>query len=111
MNKKQLKDIFASYYGIGSSGRGDKVRIEVVDVSDVDEEVNIKIPWEEHIGNLNGVARISPRDILYYAGLPLNEKNIERAVEIMKKLARKYNLYLIRDDKGRYLLINPGYRR
>ncbi len=111
MNKKQLKDVFASYYGIGSSGRGENARIEMVDVSDVDDKVDIRIPWEEHIGNLSGVARISPRDVLFYAKLPLNEKNIEKAVEIMKKLAKKYDLYLVKDDKGRYLLINPNYRR
>ena len=110
MNKKELKEIFASYYGLGSSTKGDKVKIEIVPVDDA-EEVNIKIPWEEHIGNISGVARISPLDILYYAKMKITKDSIEKAIEIMRGLGKKYNLYLIKDSMGRYLLINPKYRR
>ena len=110
MNKKELKEIFASYYGLGSSTRGDKVRIEIVPVEDASEE-DLKIPWEEHIGNISGVARISPWDVLYHKKMKATEENLKKAIEIMRGLAKRDNLYLVKDSGGRYLLINPKYRR
>ena len=110
MNKKELKGIFVSYYGLGASTKGDKVKIEFVPVEDAKEE-DLKIPWEEHIGNISGVARISPWDILYHKKMNVTEENIEKAIEIMRGLAKKHNLYLVKDSEGRYLLINPRYRR
>ncbi len=110
MNKKELKEVFAAYYGLGSSMRGEKVKIEIVDVEDAGE-ASIKIPWEEHIGNISGVARISPFDIIYYERMKINDENIRKAIEIMKGLAKKNNLYLTKDSSERYLLINPKYRR
>ena len=113
MDVKEIRKVAASYFGFTPSIKESK-KIKVYRGSEIEGgvEERIKIRWEEHIGNLSGVARITPLDIMHMLGLERSEENYRRAVEMMKGLAKKHDLYLVEIEKeGRYLLVNPKYRR
>jgi len=111
MNEKDIKGIVASYFGFTPSLKADKLNIEITHGKKIDAE-KIKIRWEEHIGNMTGVARVSPLDIMHQLGLEPTKENEKKAVNIMKSIAHEQNLYFVEVlGKERYLLINPKYRR
>ncbi len=110
MDEKELKKIVVKYFGLAPSQN-----LESLDIERVHGEGDmqkVKIRWEEHIGNLSGMARISPLDILYELGWKNTEENIEKAVRIMINIAKKDSLPLVRVGAGsRYLMVNPKYSR
>ena len=113
MDEKEIKRVVATYFGFTPTVKEGKIKMSVYRGKEVEggEETKIKIRWEEHIGNLSGVARISPLDIMHELNMDMSEENYRRAVEIMKGIARRDNLYFVEIDGDKYLLINPRYRR
>ena len=107
MNKNEIKKIVAMYFGFTPKISANKLKINVLDG---EEGEKIKIKWEEHIGNLSGIARVSPLDIMHDLHMENNKENYRKTVELMKTLAKENGIYLVEiDDK--YLLINSKYRR
>ena len=114
MEEREIRKIVAEYFGITPTVNLNKVKIKVYTAAELDApagEVKVRIRWEEHIGNRSGVARISPLDIMYQLGMEFNDENYRKAVDIMKTLAKRQNLYFVEVEGDRYLLINPKYRR
>ncbi|NPA74938.1 MAG: hypothetical protein GXO25_02510 [Euryarchaeota archaeon] len=109
MSEEEIREVAAKYFGFGPAIKKDSVEIELIDPEDTGETVRIK--WEEHIGALSGVARVSDRDIMHELGLECGDANKERAVRVMKSVAHRSKAYLVRVNGTRYLLINPRYRR
>ena len=109
MDEKMLKEIVAMYFGFTPKINGKKIKISVVPG---EGEEKMKIKWEEHIGNLSGVARVSPLDIMHDMDWENTDENYAKAVEIMKSVATEKGVYLVKVEKeNRYLLINTKYRR
>ncbi len=113
MKEGEIRKIVATYFGFTPSIKEEKIKMRILRGSEVDggEDTKVKVRWEEHIGNLSGVARISPMDIMHELKLDSGEKNYRRAVEIMKGIAKRDDLYFVEIEGDRYLLINPRYRR
>ena len=117
MEEKDIRRVVGEYFGINPTTKLPKnMEIKITRGEDYEgdesEIKGIKIPWEEHIGNISGVARISPLDIMYYLGMKHTESNYRKAVNIMKGIAKVKGGYLVEIvGKNKYLLINPRYKR
>ncbi len=112
MDKREIERIVATYFGFTPAQRLPRdVTVEVVDVDDaehsgeMEELKKLKIKWDNHIGAETKVARLTPLDILHYLHLEPSDENYDRAVNILKALAKKNNLTLVKAGE-RYLLIN-----
>ncbi len=102
----EIKKIVAAYFGFKPTISSENLEINIIPGG----KEKIRVKWEEHIGNLSGVARVSPLDIMYEMGWENNEENYSRAVEMLKSAAGNEGYYLV-EVKGKYLLINTKYRR
>ena len=117
MDEKEIKKVVGEYFGMNPTSKLPKdleIRITRGEDYEGDESEikSIKIPWEEHIGNISGVARISPLDIMHYLHMKYSESNYRKAVNIMKGIAKVRGGYLVEVvGKNKYLLINPRYKR
>ncbi len=117
MEAREIKKITMEYFGINPTTKVPKnmefkiTRGEDYE-GDIEEIKKIKIPWEEHIGNLSGVARISPLDLMYYLKMSNSRENYEKAVNMLKGFAKIYGGYFVEVvGKNKYLLINPKFKR
>ncbi len=115
MRGRELKEIAAKYFGFTQSGRiPANLDVEILHPDsmegNVEEAKRIKVKWENHIGAYSNVARLSALDIMHYLHMKHTKDNYSKAVEILKGLAKIYNLPIVRiEDK--YLLINEKHRR
>ncbi len=109
MSEEELREVAAAYFGAGPTINPESITMKVIDAKP--NEYDVKIKWEEHIGAKSGVARLSDHDILYHLGLPCTSENLKKAIAVMKGVAYREKAHLIMIDDGRYLLINPKYRR
>ncbi len=116
MEKGEIKKVVMEYFGINPTTKVPKnLEIRITRGEDYrgDEDVKkIKIPWESHIGNISGVARISPLDLIYYLNMDYTDENYRIAINMLKGLAKIYGGYFVEIvGKDKYLLINPRYKR
>jgi|GEM_PF-3320205 hypothetical protein len=115
MREKELKEIAAKYFGFTQTAKiPENLEVEVIYPESLEgnEEYakKVKIKWENHIGSSSGVARITPLDVMHYLHMKYTKENYEKAVEILKGIAKLNNLPIVRiGDK--YLLINSKHRR
>ncbi len=113
MKENDLRRIAGLYFGLVPTPKiPSNADFEIIypeDISDA-EETNLHVKWANHIGAESGVARITPLDVMHYLDFKYTKDNYERAVKILKGIARREGLPLIRLGE-RYLLVNPKHRR
>lgn len=107
MDENEIRKIAAMYFGFTPKLNEKKLKMRIVEPEDGEK---IKIKWEEHIGNMSGVARVSPLDIMHDLKMENTEENYRKAVDIMKAMAGEKGIYLV-EVEGKYLLINSKFRR
>ncbi len=113
LSKEEIEKLVAIFFGFTPASRLPKdAQVKIVDVGDaieMEEAKKLKIRWDNHIGGETKIARLTPLDILHYLGWKNTRENYEKAVEIMKYLAKKNSLILVKIG-DRYLLLNPRRR-
>ncbi len=109
IDDEELKQIAATYFGLSQSIRPSGIEIRRIAPEKCEDK--LKIPWEEHIGAVTGIARVSAMDILHLAGLECSQENYNEALRLMKCVAHRDSAILIEINGEKHLLVNPRYRR